>query len=602
MAKGRGKPKSKNKSSVRLRRPGSGGKPGARPLRKTPGGGTGRHRRTSDPARAVSAASATGIVPAQRVASGRTGGSVAGRRVQGLGLAIKMSLAIALLVAAVTVGWGFYQAGELRKHLENTIKRNGAQAALILTEPGRRDVAKYLKWKKDNKENKWTPIKIDKVLELKDKRTGGIVSNDSGIVVEDAVILYGSLLISSARDNPRSLKGEPEDIDGKYYANVECLRGTYERREGNQTRSIKALQFKATFAVPEAVNECSARLVVAINKVDKQVSDLISSALVAGVIFVLIGVGVSYFLSAGIVRPVRRLMRDMDVVSRGDFNHVTKRTSGDEIGLLAMAFNDMTKSLKVAQELEVESEKVQAELDTAREIQAHLLPSKIPQLPGFDIYQAYSPARQVSGDYFDFIPVDRENLGVVCADVSGKGIPGMMVMGSTRTVLRMLAAGNPSAADALAQTNAIVARDIKRGMFVTAIYGVLNVRQKTMTVASAGHNPMVLFRARTGKCELINPAGIALGFDKGPIFNRTVKEQKLQLYKGDRVVLYTDGVVEAMNENHEEFGDERFYKWVQANARIKSRDFVRALLRELDEHRGNAEQHDDITIVTVRVE
>ena len=239
---------------------------------------------------------------------------------------------------------------------------------------------------------------------------------------------------------------------------------------------------------------------------------------------------------------------------------------------------------------------------TAREIQAHLLPAKIPQLPGFDIYQAYSPAKDVGGDYFDFIPVDRENLGVVVADVSGKGIPGSMVMSSTRTVLRMLAAGNISASDTLAQTNAIVARDIKRGMFVTAIYGVLNVRQKTFTVASAGHNPMVLFRARTGQCELVNPAGIALGFDKGPIFNRAVKEQAIQLYKGDRVVLYTDGVVEAMDEKHEEFGDERFYKWVQANARIKSRDFVRALLRELDDHRGKADQHDDITVVTIMVE
>jgi serine phosphatase RsbU (regulator of sigma subunit) len=178
-----------------------------------------------------------------------------------------------------------------------------------------------------------------------------------------------------------------------------------------------------------------------------------------------------------------------------------------------------------------------------------------------------------------------------------------MVMAQTRAVLRMLATGNPSAAATLAQTNAIIARDIKRGMFVTMLYGVLNVRQKTLTVASAGHNPMVLLRARTGAVELVNPAGIALGFDKGPIFNRTIKEQTLQLYKGDRAVLYTDGVVEAMNEKHEEFTDERFYKWVQTNARdLRSRDLVAALLKELDAHRGRAEQHDDITVVTIRVE
>jgi sigma-B regulation protein RsbU (phosphoserine phosphatase) len=134
------------------------------------------------------------------------------------------------------------------------------------------------------------------------------------------------------------------------------------------------------------------------------------------------------------------------------------------------------------------------------------------------------------------------------------------------------------------------------------LYAVLNVRLKTLRVASAGHNPMALVRARTGQVELVNPSGIALGFDKGPIFNRTIKEQTIQLYKGDRAVLYTDGVVEAMDEKHEEYGDERFYKWLQAHVANRSRDLINNLLKELDAHRGRAEQHDDITVVTVRVE
>jgi serine phosphatase RsbU (regulator of sigma subunit) len=597
---------SKNKTSVRLKRPGKGGgRPGkgkgkakaraaaGRSPRRTPGAGSSstKLRRSSDPAQA--AASATGMAPAQRTSSSRTGGSVAGRRVQGIGLGIKMSLSIALLVAVIVAAWGAYQASVLSSNLKNVIKLNGAQSALILAERGKKYLVDYDKWKRENPTLKWKPKTFSSVLEFVDVRTKKPEAN----AIEDAVILAsGNVLIASARPNPKALTGIEEPIEGRLYENVKCLRGTY-TRDG---RNMPAYQFMAPFKAGS--RDGTARIVLSIQKVDDSVNSLVYSSVVAGLLFVLAGVAVSYFLAAGIVRPVRRLMRDVDIVSRGDFDHVTKRVSSDEIGLLAMAFNDMTKSLKVAQGLELEQEKVQAELDTAREIQAHLLPSKIPQLPGFDIYQAYSPAKEVGGDYFDFIPVDRENLGVVVADVSGKGIPGSMVMGSTRTVLRMLAAGNASASDTLAQTNAIVARDIKRGMFVTAIYGVLNVRQKTLTVASAGHNPMVLFRARSGKCELVNPAGIALGFDKGPIFNRTVKEQTIQLYKGDRIVMYTDGVVEAMDERHEEFGDERFYKWVQVNSRGKSRDFVRALLRELEGHRGNADQHDDITIVTVKVE
>ncbi len=592
---------SKNKTSVRLKRPGQGKgkgrpKPTTRAPRSTPGAGSSsaKLRRASDSAQAASPSSATSITPAQRPGSARTGGSVAGRRVQGMGLAIKMSISIALLVAVVVTAWGFYQASVLSSNLKNAIKRNGAQSALILAERGKKYLEEFDAWKQANATKQWQPKSLDPLLDFIDRTSKRPEPND----IEDAVVLSENILIASARKNPQSLKGSEVSIEGRYYDNVECLAGTYIR----DNRQIPVYQFKTSFKTTDGRKSGTARIVISLKKVDDYVSGLVTSAVVAGMLFVLAGVAVSYFLSAGIVRPVRRLMRDMDIVSRGDFDHVTKRVSNDEIGLLAMAFNDMTKSLKVAQGLELEQEKVQAELDTAREIQAHLLPAKIPQLPGFDIYQAYSPAKDVGGDYFDFIPVDRENLGIVVADVSGKGIPGSMVMGSTRTVLRMLAAGNNSASDALAQTNAIVARDIKRGMFVTAIYGVLNVRQKTFTVASAGHNPMVLFRARSGKCELINPAGIALGFDKGPIFNRTVKEQTIQLYKGDRVVLYTDGVVEAMDEKHEEFGDDRFYKWVQVNSRVKSRDFVRALLRELEGHRGNADQHDDITIVTVKVD
>jgi serine phosphatase RsbU (regulator of sigma subunit) len=589
-----------------MKRPGGGGRgprktPGAgrRAPRKTPGSGSAKVRRGSDPARPASSSasiSSAAMKPAPRVTSTRTGGSVAGRRVQGLGLSMKLSLTIAGLVVAIELALMTYVSMVLRENLENAIKRGGAQTALALAERGKIDTAAY---QARNTQVTWAVRDISN-LRIFVPRGGRPHFND----VEEALILHGDTLVSSAAPDrpPVAIKTTPEPIEKRYYDNVECLRGFFVRKEGGSTKRIEVLQFKTSWDVAGASVPGTARVLIAIDRIDGYINTLIVSAVIAGIVFVLFGVAVSYFLASGIVRPVRRLMRDMDIVSRGDFDHVTKRTSSDEIGLLAMAFNDMTKSLKVAQELELEQEKVQAELDTAREIQAHLLPAKIPQLPGFDIYQAYSPAKDVGGDYFDFIPVDRENLGVVCADVSGKGIPGSMVMSSTRTVLRMLATGNTSASDTLAQTNTIVARDIKRGMFVTAIYGVLNVRQKTFTVASAGHNPMVLFRARSGKHELVNPAGIALGFDKGPIFNRTVKEQAIQLYKGDRVVLYTDGVVEAMNEKHDEYGDERFYRWVQANARAKSRDFVRALLRELENHRGRAEQHDDITIVTIRVE
>jgi serine phosphatase RsbU (regulator of sigma subunit) len=584
------------------------------PPRKTPAGsgsGGASHSSTANPV-AKKPTPGSGYRPSPAAGSGGSGvmaaakpaarghGSVAGRRVQGMGLALKLSLSIAALVILVVAAWGTVLANIVQNSSYDAIKRYGAAAALCLGRIGREEVQKYRDWSAAHPQGGYQAQAMPELLNLLPAAGGQSVKAD----IADAVILRGAkspqtLIASASGILPRKLKGDRvEQIAGHEYSNVTCEFGTFERE-----RNIKAFYFKVPVSVPGDPEPSSAVLILAAEQVDNQVNSIIASAFIAGIICLLAGIGVSYVLAGGIVKPVRGLMRDMDTVSRGDFDHITKATSKDEIGLLAMAFNDMTRSLQAARELEHEAERVQGEINTTREIQAHLLPAKIPQLPGFDIYQAYSSAKEVGGDYFDYIPVDRENLGIVVADVSGKGLPGAMVMAQTRAVLRMIATGNTSASATLSQVNTVIARDIKRGMFVTMIYGILNVRQKTLTVASAGHNPMVLLRARTGQVELVNPNGIALGFDKGPIFNRTIKEQTLQLYKGDQVVLYTDGVVEAMDERHEEYTDERFYRWVQSNARDKkSRDVVSALLKEIETFRGKAEQHDDITVVTVRVE
>ena len=258
-------------------------------------------------------------------------------------------------------------------------------------------------------------------------------------------------------------------------------------------------------------------------------------------------------------------------------------------------------SKEALKEVKKAKAELERDLGAAAEVQASLLPSKMPQIPGYDIYAYYRSAKEVGGDYYDFFPLDAERLALVVADVSGKGVPGAMVMASTRTLLRVLGPMSGSCAETLKQTNFHVARDVRRGMFVTAMLAVLTVETRQMTVCSAGHNPMVIYKERAQRCGILNPSGIALGFDKGPVFDRLLKESTITLEPGDRVVLYTDGVVEAMNAKNEEYGEERFYQFVLTHARMTSKDFVRALVRDLDDHKGDAEQHDDITIATVRL-
>ena len=254
-------------------------------------------------------------------------------------------------------------------------------------------------------------------------------------------------------------------------------------------------------------------------------------------LFVIVGIAVvvsmaivlflAIYIAGCITTPVQRLMRDMSIVAKGDLDHQTRAHSKDEIGILANSFNSMTRELKGAQSALVEQEKAQYELSIAQEVQQQLLPAEAPEIPNYEPFAYYKGAKAVSGDYYDFIPLGNDLWGFIIADVSGKGIPGSMVMAITRTIIRLVANKHQNkAAETLKETNRLIAKQIKRGMFVTAFYAVLNARTGQLSFSSAGHNPMLIYRAATKSYELAAPKGIAIGFNDGPIFDKNIQEFK----------------------------------------------------------------------------
>ncbi|MBI4616411.1 MAG: PP2C family protein-serine/threonine phosphatase [Planctomycetes bacterium] len=245
-------------------------------------------------------------------------------------------------------------------------------------------------------------------------------------------------------------------------------------------------------------------------------------------------------------------------------------------------------------------EALRKDLDVASQVQVNLLPKKIPQIPNYDINAFYRPSKEVGGDYYDFLQLTNGRLAMTVADVSGKGIAGSMVMAMFRSVLRMCAAEGVRARDIMIRTNELASRDIKRGMFVTCLFTILSIEKNSLRVCSAGHNPLVLWRHASRTIHLVNPNGIAIGFDKGPIFENVIKEQKFHVEPGDRVVTYTDGVVEAMNKDEELFGDKRFYKLIKDNAEEPSGRLLNLLVEAIDQFVDGAPQSDDITILTFR--
>src|SRR6266498_1723301 len=215
-----------------------------------------------------------------------------------------------------------------------------------------------------------------------------------------------------------------------------------------------------------------------------------------------------------------------------------------------------------------EKKRLDHDLEIARDIQRILLPSEAPAINGFQISGLNAPARQVSGDYFDYIQVDEERLGVAIADVSGKGVPASLIMAICRSVLRAEAARNPSPADVLRKVNRQLYPDIKEDMFISMAYLILNHQSDGdgVTLARAGHDAPLLYKRQSQTVTPVKSPGMVVGIDSGSVFDRLTADFAVPLEREDCLVLYTDGVAEALNTEGDEFGFERMAQSVRASA------------------------------------
>jgi serine phosphatase RsbU (regulator of sigma subunit)/anti-sigma regulatory factor (Ser/Thr protein kinase) len=311
----------------------------------------------------------------------------------------------------------------------------------------------------------------------------------------------------------------------------------------------------------------------------------------------------SFFLIHRILTPFHSLADWVRLVVHGkvDQDEIDIDAS-DELGEIAQAFNEMTQKFRKAQVNLMEQQKLQKELQVAQEIQQMLLPSDFPKVEGYEIASFYEAAKEVGGDLFDFVEVDNDTIGICVADVSGKGVPGSLIMTMIRTALRLESRGNKNPADVLARVNAFVADDMKRGMFVTMFYMVLDSRNRIIHYASAGHNPMILYRGSTKQTYYLNPSGFPVGIqlpDPG-LFAAKIETDSIRLREDDILVLYTDGITEAMNSQRDLYREERFLEAIRNNAHLDVAEFIKSINEDLKNFTGGAQQNDDITFVSIK--
>lgn len=247
-----------------------------------------------------------------------------------------------------------------------------------------------------------------------------------------------------------------------------------------------------------------------------------------------------------------------------------------------------------------EKRRLDRDLQTARDIQSILLPAASPEIAGYEISGLNVPARQVSGDYFDYLRVDDHRWGIAIADVSGKGIPAALITGMCRTLLRNAAQDGASPAGVLRKVNRRLYPDIKQDMFISMLYLLVDTRTNDVTAARAGHDPPLLYRAAGREVAPLRPPGMAAGIDSGDVFDRVISDETVTLAPGDGILLYTDGATEALDAHGSEFGLARLTQAVQANAPKGAAATVTNIAAELREFAGKTAQYDDITLIYIR--
>ena len=271
-----------------------------------------------------------------------------------------------------------------------------------------------------------------------------------------------------------------------------------------------------------------------------------------------------------------------------------------ELENLANVMAEMEKDLTLHEEhikeITAEKERINTELSMATQIQESMLPSIFPPYPDrkeFDIYAAMDPAREVGGDFYDFFLVDENHLGIVIADVSGKGVPAALFMMISKTILQNCAMLGSPVSDVLTQTNESLCAENKMDMFVTAWIGILDLQTGKMSCSSAGHEyPAVMSDSRT--FELVrNKSGFVLGGFEGLRY----QAYEITLKPGDKIFIYTDGVPEATNTHNELFGTDRMIDALDANSGGTPQEILAEVRRAVDEFVGEAEQFDDLTML-----
>ena len=328
--------------------------------------------------------------------------------------------------------------------------------------------------------------------------------------------------------------------------------------------------------------------------------------LVMIIVLLVLGSTAALLVAGRIVKPVEHMTKRIDELSGTDlaFEMDDSYRTGDEIEMLAQAFATLSKRtlhyIEQITRITAEKERIGAELELATRIQADMLPNIFPPFPEreeFDIYATMTPAKEVGGDFYDFFLIDDNHLGLVMADVSGKGVPAALFMMMSKILVNNFAMMGESPAKVLEMTNAQICKNNDEEMFVTVWFGVLDTDTGKITAANAGHEYPIIKKADGGFELFKDKHGFVIGGMEGMRY----KEYEFTLEKGGTLFLYTDGVAEATNAENQLFGTDRMLAVLNAEPQADPKTLLENMKKSVDAFVGEAPQFDDLTMLGVKL-
>jgi phosphoserine phosphatase RsbU/P len=313
-------------------------------------------------------------------------------------------------------------------------------------------------------------------------------------------------------------------------------------------------------------------------------------------------------LARSITSSIHELFMGTERVRQGDFTHRINIHTQDQLGELATSFNQMTGSIENLLQTAAEKKRLEEELRIARQIQMSLLPRGPLDFPGLGVTALCVPAREVGGDYYDFFPLRDERIGVLIADVSGKGTSAALYMAELKGLMLSLSQIYQSPRQLLIEANRILSENLDSRSFITMTYAVLDLAAGEMTYARAGHTPLIYLSGPSSpnrSAQVLAPSGMVVGLridGAAAKFDELLEEQHISLDVGDVIVFFTDGITEAMNPASDLFGEARLSRIVEEHGHLESGELRERILREIEAFVGSADQHDDMTMILIKVE